>query len=164
MKAATSLPNALATALLLTTTHIRAQQSPPATDPISTYLRRAFSAVAKDIVAGAEIMPEDGYTFRPDRPPRPARIVMPVDDSLTIGRGATSFTLYRVSRGHADPMLVAWFPSDGLLVESDLFGATSRPDRMDLKRFVLARGLPVRTIAGMHDTLATWQAFSVRVK
>lgn len=44
---------------------LRARQAPSTTDPISTYLRRAFHAVAKDIVAAAELMPEADYNFRP---------------------------------------------------------------------------------------------------
>ncbi len=50
-------------ALITLTSAAHAQQ--PADDPLSTYLRQAYAAVSKDVLAVAEMMPEQDFGFRP---------------------------------------------------------------------------------------------------
>ena len=40
-------------------------QSPPASQPLTTYLQRSFAAVSKNLAAAAEIMPAENYDFKP---------------------------------------------------------------------------------------------------
>lgn len=50
-------------ALLTMASAAQAQQ--PASDPLSNYLRRAYAAVSKDVLAVAEMLPEEDLGFRP---------------------------------------------------------------------------------------------------
>ena len=54
----------LTIAALLTLASFAHTQSPDS-DPITKYLQRSFAAVAKDLVAAVEMMPEEDFGFRP---------------------------------------------------------------------------------------------------
>ena len=40
-------------------------QSPPPSEPLTTYLQRSFAAVSKNLAAVAELMPAENYVFKP---------------------------------------------------------------------------------------------------
>src|SRR5688572_26378828 len=40
-------------------------QSPPPSEPLTTYLQRSFAAVSKNLAAAAELMPAENYGFKP---------------------------------------------------------------------------------------------------
>jgi uncharacterized damage-inducible protein DinB len=52
-------------ATLLTLTPCAEAQQPAGDDVLSTYLRRAYAAVSRDVVAAVELMPEEQLGFRP---------------------------------------------------------------------------------------------------
>ena len=50
--------------LVVTGLPIRAQ-SPPTSQPLTTYLQRSFAAVSKNLAAAAELMPAENFGFKP---------------------------------------------------------------------------------------------------
>jgi uncharacterized damage-inducible protein DinB len=58
-------PRFLVFALAVVAADLPAQQQGAASEPLAAYLRRAFNAVAKDLVAAAELMPAQDYGYRP---------------------------------------------------------------------------------------------------
>lgn len=53
------------TALLALTLASTAEAQQPADNPLSTYLRRSYAAVSKDVLAVVAMMPEQDFGFRP---------------------------------------------------------------------------------------------------
>ena len=56
----------LPTVLLLLSPSLHAQENPTTDDVLSTYLRRSYAAVARDLTAAVEMMPAEDFDYRPD--------------------------------------------------------------------------------------------------
>ncbi|MDF1504572.1 MBL fold metallo-hydrolase [Roseisolibacter sp. H3M3-2] len=98
----------------------------------------------------------------PGRPAPDARVEVLAGGRRTLGDGTRTVELHDVGPSpHADEMLVAWLPREGILYHADLIeaprgvaqrGANAETTR-HLAEWIRRRGWKVRTFAGAHGTL-----------
>ncbi len=86
----------------------------------------------------------------------PAPRLVPVDDSLVVGRGAGRLVLYRLDMSHVDGMLIGWLPGPGILFASDVAPGGSPADLRELATFLEAHGIAPATVAGGHGAVTPW--------
>ena len=104
------------------------------------------------------------HTIAPDalaHHPGPLKIET-VDDELVLRDNAMTVTLYHiVGSGHADTLLMAYFPKERLLVEADVFGPGSavQPYAANLLENIRKRGLKIDRVVPIHGAIVPYSEF-----
>jgi glyoxylase-like metal-dependent hydrolase (beta-lactamase superfamily II) len=121
---------------------------------------RAAFAAGMSAIASSEIADYvRGLGLPAGRKPPGNRRVLPVEDTLAVGSGASRFVLYHVPTGHARGLMMAYFPEAKLVAEVDL-AAGPPADRRDLYDFVVKRRITVEKLARMHGPVLPWSTFA----
>jgi len=122
------------------------------------------------------------YRMRPDalaRNPRPARIETISNRKRVIGDGERTIELHEVGHLHTREMVIAYLPEEKILFQSDLFNPISVDQLMEhdapfhgiyddnprrLYATIRELGLDVRTIAGSHGRVATFDELAAAAR
>jgi glyoxylase-like metal-dependent hydrolase (beta-lactamase superfamily II) len=88
-------------------------------------------------------------------------------DRRVFADGTRTLEIHRIDSPHADDMLIAWLPAEGILFHADLieapagvaFRGANADATMHLAKFIREKGWNVRTFAGAHSTLTGPQEF-----
>jgi hypothetical protein len=82
--------------------------------------------------------------------------------------GTRSLEIHQIASPHAQEMLVAWIPAEGILFQADLIEApagmalpgSNAPTTTHLASVIREKGWDVRVFAGSHSTLGSPQVFA----
>lgn len=82
--------------------------------------------------------------------------------------GTRTLEIHEIDSPHAEGMLIAWLPNEGILYQADLIEAggglvwrgANAPATMHLADFIKRKGWNVRTFAGTHSTLQRPEFFA----
>jgi glyoxylase-like metal-dependent hydrolase (beta-lactamase superfamily II) len=127
------------------------------------YLRRMMTAPTSSLMQAAN-----------QAPPRSEyKAEMVSGESRVFSDGTRTLEMHRIASPHADDMLVAWLPAEGILFTADLIEAppSGVPQRganaeatMHLAELIRAKGWNVRVYAGAHASLRSPADFEALVK
>jgi glyoxylase-like metal-dependent hydrolase (beta-lactamase superfamily II) len=127
------------------------------------YLRRIMTAPMSSLMLA-----------RNQTPPNPSYRVEIIDgDRRVFTSGSRRLELHRIVSPHAEEMLVAWLPAEGVLFQADLIEApqagvalrgANAEATQHLASFIRSKGWKVRVFAGSHATLAGPEVFEELVR
>jgi glyoxylase-like metal-dependent hydrolase (beta-lactamase superfamily II) len=123
------------------------------------YLRRVMaSPVSTLIPAGSQAPPSASYNVETLH-----------GNQRVFSDGKRVMEIHRIASPHAEEMLIAWLPAEGILFHADLIEApqagvalpgANAETTMHLAEFIREKGWNVRVFAGAHATLANPSAFT----
>jgi glyoxylase-like metal-dependent hydrolase (beta-lactamase superfamily II) len=123
------------------------------------YLRRLMTAPTSSLMlARNQVAPSSNY-----------RVETIDGASRTFTDGTRSLEIHKIASPHADDMLIAWLPGEGILFQADLIEAPPTGDALrganavattHLADVIRGKGWNVRVFAGAHATLKNAQVFA----
>jgi glyoxylase-like metal-dependent hydrolase (beta-lactamase superfamily II) len=129
----------------------------------SEYLRRIMAAPMSSLMlARNQVPPTTSY-----------RSEMIDGDSRVFTDGSRRLEIYRIASPHAEDMLIAWLPAEGILFQADLIEApqagvalrgANAETTLHLAEVIRDRGWKVRVFAGAHATLRDPSVFEELVR
>jgi glyoxylase-like metal-dependent hydrolase (beta-lactamase superfamily II) len=127
------------------------------------YLRRIMTAPASSLMLAAnQVPPSSSY-----------RAETITDGVRVFTDGARRLELHQIASPHAQEMLVAWLPAEGILFQADLIEAprdgtalrgANAETTTHLARIIREKGWQVKTFAGAHATLKSAAEFEALVR
>jgi glyoxylase-like metal-dependent hydrolase (beta-lactamase superfamily II) len=127
------------------------------------YLRRIMTAPMSSLMLASNQVPaKSDY-----------KVEMLTGDTRVFTDGTRRLEIHRMQSPHADDMLVAWLPTEGILFTADLIEAppsgvamrgANAATTMHLADVIRAKGWDVRTFAGAHATLRNPSEFAALVQ
>jgi len=139
--------------------HIAAGTTVVTTSGNLDYLRRIVTAPTSSLMlARNQVPPTPNY-----------RVETIAGGKRVFTDGARSLEIHQIASPHAQEMLVAWMPAEGLLFQADLVEAptsgvalpgANAATTMHLAQVIRERGWNVRVFAGAHASLQSPQVFA----
>jgi len=127
------------------------------------YLRRIMTAPMSSLMLA-----------RNQTPPNASYRVETLDgDRRVFTSGVRQLEIHRILSPHAEEMLIAWLPAEGVLFQADLIEApqagvalpgANAETTQHLARFIRTKGWKVRVYAGSHATLTGPEVFEELVR
>jgi glyoxylase-like metal-dependent hydrolase (beta-lactamase superfamily II) len=127
------------------------------------YLRRIMAApVSSLMLARNQAPPSTSY-----------RVEMIEGDQRVFTDGGRRLEIHRITSPHAEEMLIAWLPVEGIVFQADLIEAprsgialrgANAETTLHLAEVIRAKGWKVRTFAGAHATLQAPAVFEELIR
>jgi glyoxylase-like metal-dependent hydrolase (beta-lactamase superfamily II) len=122
-----------------------------------SYLRRIMTAPTSTLMqARNQVAPSSSYKSET------------MTGTRVFSDGSRTLEIHEIDSPHAEGMLVAWLPNEGILYQADLIDAggglvwrgANAAATMHLADFIRRKGWNVRTFAGTHSTLQRPELFA----
>ncbi|MBI1875328.1 MAG: MBL fold metallo-hydrolase [Acidobacteria bacterium] len=121
---------------------------------LTVITQKANAAFYQDAVGRSHAIVPDALA----KNPKPLKVET-VDEELVLKDGAMTVNLYRIAgSGHADTLLMAYFPRERLLVEADVYSpaAALQPYAANLVENVTKHTLKVDRVVPIHGAIAPY--------